>query len=66
MTPKYEGYGYMSEALTTMLNYGKENDVIKVIADTNVDNIKSQNVLLRCGFVLDKKDSKKCVFSKYL
>ena len=66
MTPKYEGHGYMSEALSAMLIYGKENNVATVVADTMIDNIKSQNVLKRCGFLLIKKEDNKLLFSKTL
>lgn len=47
---KYRGNGYMSITLSMMLEYGKENGIRSVIADTKIDNIKSQNVLLRNGF----------------
>lgn len=66
INPKYEGNGYMCEALTGMLNMGKDNGVIKVVADTSINNIKSQNVLTRCGFSLDKKENDTIWFSKIL
>lgn len=66
MTPKYEGHGYMGEALTAMLSMGKENGVTRVIADTIIDNVKSQNVLTRCGFILTKQEDNKLWFSKTL
>ena len=66
MNPKYEGHGYMSEALSAMLLMGKENNISKVIADTSIDNIKSQKVLIRCGFELIKKENDKLWFSKSL
>ena len=50
MNKVYEGHGYMTEALTAFLKFGKERGVKTVRADTLVDNIRSQNVLLRCGF----------------
>lgn len=50
MNKAYEGHGYMTEALYAFLKFGKENGIKTVRADTLVDNIKSQNVLLRCGF----------------
>lgn len=50
MNVKYRGNGYMSITLSMMLEYGRENGVRSVIADTKIDNIKSQNVLLRNGF----------------
>lgn len=66
MTPKYEGHGYMSEALLAMLDMGKENGIVRVIADTSIDNIKSQNALARCGFSLIEKDDDKLWFSTNL
>lgn len=66
MNPKYEGCGYMSEALTAMLIYGKDSGIKKVVADALISNIKSQNVLTRCGFVLTEKQMDKLIFSKVL
>ena len=66
MNPKYEGHGYMSEALSNMLLLAKDKGVTKVVADTLNDNIKSQNVLIRCGFELMRKEENKIWFSKYL
>ena len=40
----------MTEALTALLERGRRLGIIRVHADTNPDNIKSQNVLKRCGF----------------
>ena len=50
MNPKYEGNGYMTEALGAFLDFGKTLGIKAVRADTLKDNIKSQNVLKRCGF----------------
>ena len=50
LNPLYEGNGYMTEALTAFLKFGKDNGIKTVRADTLKDNIKSQNVLKRCGF----------------
>lgn len=66
MNPKYEGHGYMSEALLSMLKLGKENSIITVTADTVRGNIKSQKVLIRCGFSLVKEEENKLWFSKTL
>ncbi len=56
MNPDYEGHGYMTEALTAFLSFGKALGIKTVYAETLKDNIKSQNVLKRCGFVFDKED----------
>lgn len=50
LNPDYTGNGYMTEALSGFLQFGKENGVRIVRADTLPENIKSQNVLKRCGF----------------
>lgn len=50
MNKSYEGHGYMTEALTAFLKFGRERGIKTVRADTLADNIKSQNVLKRCGF----------------
>ena len=50
LNPAYTGNGYMTEALTGFLRFGKEHGVKIVRADTLPENIKSQNVLKRCGF----------------
>lgn len=50
MNSNYEGNGYMSEALQAILGFGKNNGVKTVVAETTYQNLKSQNVLKRCGF----------------
>lgn len=66
MNPKYEGHGYMSEALGLLLEYGKANGVKIVFADTLCSNFKSQNVLDRNGFIAYKEDGHTMWFSKML
>ena len=66
MSPQYEGNGYMSEALEAMLKYGKENNIKTVIADTMIDNVKSQKVLLRNGFINIQTKDNKLLFQKSL
>ncbi len=50
MNPAYTGHGYITEALTAFLDFGKKLGIRTVRADTLPDNVKSQNVLKRCGF----------------
>ena len=64
MSPHYEGNGYMSEALLLMIIVGKKYGINKVTADTTIDNIKSQKVLRRNGFVLDKIEGNMMWFSR--
>ena len=66
MSPQYEGNGYMSEAIYLMLIFGKHNGINMVVADTMIDNVKSINTLRRSGFVLDKVESDKMMFRKYI
>ncbi|MBQ9544356.1 MAG: GNAT family N-acetyltransferase [Clostridia bacterium] len=56
MNPKYIGNGYMTEALTAFCEFGKTLGIKKILADTLPDNIRSQNVLKRCGFTFLKED----------
>ena len=56
MNPAYTGHGYMTEALGALLRFGKEHGVKIVRADTEEQNLKSQNVLKRCGFTYLYKD----------
>lgn len=66
MSPQYEGHGYMTEAVLAMISFGKENGAKKVVADTFIDNVKSQNVLRRCGFSKTGKEGNKFWFAKPL
>lgn len=59
MNPSYTGHGYMTEALTAFLVFGKSLGIRTVRADTRKDNFKSQNVLKRCGFVFTHEDDKR-------
>ena len=50
MNPAYTGQGYMTEALKAFLGLGKRLGIRKVLAETLRENVRSQNVLKRCGF----------------
>ena len=56
MNPRYTGHGYMTEALGAFLRFGRELGIKTVRADTLPDNVKSQNVLKRCGFSFLRED----------
>ena len=56
MNPAYTGRGYMSEALVAFLDFGKSLGIKTVLAETYKDNVKSQNVVKRCGFSFLKDD----------
>ncbi len=54
---EYEHNGYMTEAVAAMCSWAKsQKDVLHVIAETDLDNAPSQNILIRCGFVETKRD----------
>ncbi|MBQ7172377.1 MAG: GNAT family N-acetyltransferase [Clostridia bacterium] len=50
LNPAYTGHGYMTEALAAFLDFGRSLGIRTVRADTLPDNVRSQNVLKRCGF----------------
>lgn len=53
---EFEHNGYMTETVNTMCNWALHKDGVKnIIAETEVDNYASQNILKRCGFILESK-----------
>lgn len=56
MNPAYTGHGYMTEALRAFLEFGRALGLRSVLADTRRDNVRSQNVLKRCGFSFLRED----------
>ncbi len=52
---KYQGNGYMSEAVSAIVNWlSNQKEVLQIEAETDFDNIASQKILKKCGFVQDK------------
>ena len=52
----YEKYGYMTEAVMAMKEWAFQDPrITALIAETETGNAASKNVLLRCGFRLDKR-----------
>ena len=50
---RFEHNGYMTEAVDTICKWAlRQNGIVHVIAETDVDNFASQNILKRCGFSL--------------
>jgi ribosomal-protein-alanine N-acetyltransferase len=48
---KYEHHGYMTETVRAMSQWALgQKTVTSVVAETEKDNIASQNVLMHCGF----------------
>lgn len=56
LNPRFEGHGYMTESLRAFLEFGKKLGIRLVRADTLPDNLKSQNVLKKCGFRFLRED----------
>ena len=53
----FEHQGYMTEAIQAMCNWAmSQENIFHVIAETENDNTKSENVLKRCGFVQYQQD----------
>lgn len=53
---EFEHNGYMTEAAKAMCDWAlKQNGVKSVIAETELENFASQNILERCGFKVDKR-----------
>lgn len=50
LNPRFEGRGYMTEALRAFLDFGRSLGIRTVRADTLKNNVKSQRVLRKCGF----------------
>ena len=50
LNPRFEGRGYMTEALRAFLDFGRRLGIRTVRADTLKENLRSQRVLQKCGF----------------
>ena len=63
---KYEGSGYIGEALEAMLKFCKRKRISKAIADTTKDIVESQNVLERNDFMIKSINEDKIIFERNL
>jgi ribosomal-protein-alanine N-acetyltransferase len=55
---RFHGRGYATEALTALIGWGfTNNDLATIIADTPLQNIPSQRVLTKNGFVETNRDA---------
>ena len=53
----FEHQGYMTETIQAMCHWAMaQENISHVIAETGIDNPKSENVLKRCGFVQYQQD----------
>jgi RimJ/RimL family protein N-acetyltransferase len=50
LVPSARGHGFAAEAVVAVLGVAAEQRVARVIADTTIDNIASQQTLVRAGF----------------
>ncbi|ORU00075.1 GCN5-related N-acetyltransferase [Anaerovibrio sp. JC8] len=51
---EFQGQGYATEAVNAVVDWAmKQDGVSRVEAETELDNIASQHVLAKCGFVLN-------------
>jgi RimJ/RimL family protein N-acetyltransferase len=57
LAPSARGHGYAAEAAVALLKVAADHGLVKVIADTTLDNIASQRTLTRAGFRLVKTDT---------
>ena len=57
LVPSARGHGYAAEAVTALLTVAADNGLLKVVADTALDNVASERTLVRAGFHLVKSDA---------
>jgi RimJ/RimL family protein N-acetyltransferase len=56
LAPSARGQGYAAEAVVAMVKVAADRGLVKVVADTTLDNIASQRTLLHAGFRLVNAD----------
>ena len=57
LAPSARGHGYAAEAVIALLTVAADHGLMRVIADTTLDNIASQRTLIRAGFRLVSTDT---------
>ena len=69
LNPKFEGNGYMTEALIGMFKYVKSKNLAKrIVLRHDVDNFKSGNVMKRAGMTFEgvlRKSGENNLHSRY-
>lgn len=54
LNPKFQGFGYMTEAVKGMFKYIKLNNIAKrIVIRHDVENVKSGNVMKRAGMTFE-------------
>jgi RimJ/RimL family protein N-acetyltransferase len=56
LAPSARGHGFAAEAVIALLAVAADHGLLKVIADTTVENMASQRTLTRAGFRLVRTD----------
>jgi RimJ/RimL family protein N-acetyltransferase len=57
LAPSARGHSYAAEAVIALLSVAADHGLMRVIADTTLDNIASQRTLIRAGFRLASTDA---------
>jgi RimJ/RimL family protein N-acetyltransferase len=57
LAPSARRQGYAAEAVVALLTLAADHALVRVVADTTVDNVASQRTLLRSGFHLVGSDA---------
>jgi RimJ/RimL family protein N-acetyltransferase len=57
LAPSARGHGYAAEAVIALLTVAADHGIVRLIADTTLDNIPSQRTLTRAGFRLVGTDT---------
>jgi RimJ/RimL family protein N-acetyltransferase len=57
LAPSARGHGYAAEAVIALLTVASDHGLVRVIADTTLDNVASQRTLIRAGFRLVGTDA---------
>jgi RimJ/RimL family protein N-acetyltransferase len=57
LAPSARGHGYAAEAVRALLTVGAEHGLVRVIAETTLDNVASQRTLVQAGFLRVGEDA---------
>jgi len=60
------GHGYAAEAVIALLSVATANGLVRVIADTTLDNFASQRTLIRAGFNRVRTDAELHYYEVFL
>ena len=60
LVPSARGHRYATEVISALLAVANEQGLLRVTADTTLDNIASQRSLVRAGFRIVSSDAELC------